>query len=225
MDKRLVRSLLAALVLGFAALAASPVRAQSPLTPTQIVIGAPAAPDLGGVTTVQAVLADLQGHPISKETVYFTTQAKFMNDTSTVVLAQGVTNASGQAVVHFTYDFSGGIALTAEFRGDAEYSPCKVSVQIGTNGTQQVYADHVGVDLPGFNVPPVGPPVASVTSRLPGIDGFIQSLWPAMNGWPVAAVLFLVWSMYFFAVTFVLRLAAAGGEPGEASDTDARRPA
>ncbi len=225
MDKRLVRSVLTALVLGFAVLAASPARAQSPLTGTQIVIGAPAAPDLGGVTTVQAVLADLQGHPISKEPVYFTTQAKFMNDTSEVVLAQGMTNTHGQAVVHFTYDFSGGIALTAEFRGDTQYAPCKVSVKIGTNGTQQVYDEQVGVNLPGLNVPPVGEPVASVTSPLPGIDGFIQSLWPAMNGWPVAAVLLLVWSTYFFAVTFVLRMAAAGGDSGEASDSEARRSA
>ncbi len=224
MDKRrLVRPLLVALVLCFATVMPWPVLAQSAVTPTQIVVGGPAAPDLGGVTTVQAVLADLQGHPISKELIYFTTQANFMNDTGSVVLAQGMTNARGQAVVHFTYDFPGSIVLTAEFRGDAQYAPCKVSVQIGTTGTQQVYAEHVGVDLPGLNVPPVGSPVAAIQSPQTGLDGFIQGLWPAMNGWPIAAVLLLVWSMYFFAVTFVLRLAASGTEPGEPSGSDSRR--
>ena len=220
MDKRIVRSLLVAVALCFTAFAARPAEAQSALTPTQIVVGGPAAPAVGSVVTVQAVLADSQGHPISKEPIYFTTQAKFLSNTGDAVLAEVMTNAQGQAVAHFQYDFSSGIALTAEFRGDAQYAPCKVSVQLGTTGAQQVYAEHVGVDLPGFNVPPVGKAVAAIQSPQSGLDGFIQSLWPAMNGWPVAAVLLLVWSMYFFSVTFVLRLAAAGG----AEDAEERRP-
>jgi hypothetical protein len=58
--------------------------------------------------------------------------------------------------------------------------------------------------------------MASIGSRQDGIAGFIQSLWPAMNGWPIAAVLFLVWSIYFFAVTLVFRAAASGSEDAEA---------
>lgn len=223
MVKRIVRSALAVLVLGFAVLAAQPAQAQAALTPTQILIGGPAVPDLGSSITVQAVLADAQGHPISKEPIYFTTQTRFLSSTNNVVLAEGVTNARGQAVVHFTYDFAGSIDLRAEFRGDAQYAPCNVAVQIGTNGTQQVYSEHLGVDLPGFNVPPAGIPMASMQTQQNGIDGFIQKLWPAMNGWPVAAVLLLVWSMYFFAVTFVFRLAAAGNESGEPTGSDSRR--
>ncbi len=223
MDKRIARGLIIAMALCAMAFATRTARAQAALQPTQIMIGADGAPDASGFMTVQALLADDQGHPISKETIYFTTQAKFLSDKSDVVLAQAVTNANGQAVARFADDFSGSIALSAEFRGDAQYAASNATVQVGGAAGGQAYEDHIGVDLPGLNVPPVGAPMAAVQGPQRGLDGFIQSLWPMMNGWPVAAVLLLVWSMYFFAVTFVFRVAASGDEAGEASDLDGRR--
>ncbi|HEX8992056.1 MAG TPA: Ig-like domain-containing protein [Anaerolineales bacterium] len=222
MDKMIVRALIITMVLSVLALAPQAVRAQAALQPTQIVIAAPARSNVGGRVTVQAVLADSQGHPISKAVIYFTTQAKFLSETSDVVLAQGVTNGKGQAVAEFANDFSGTLTLQAEFRGDTQYAPSNAQTQIGTAGNQQVYAEHVGVDLPGFNVPPVGAPKAAVGAQ-PGILGVIQGLWPAMNGWPVAAVLLLVWSMYFFAVTFVFRVAALGGADPDPTSADPGR--
>ena len=215
MDKRIVRALMIAMAFNFLAFAPWTVHAQSPLQPTQILIGAPATPKPGGLLTVQAVLADGQGHPISKAVVYFTTRQKFLGSTSDVVLAQAVTNASGQAVAQFAENFSEAFALQAEFRGDTRYAPSNATTQIGAAGAAQVYVEHIGVDIPGFNVPPVGAPMASIQSQQ-GISGFIQSLWPAMNGWPIAAVLFLVWSMYLFAITFVFRAAASGGDESDA---------
>ena len=212
MDKITIRALIAAMVLGFLAFAPQTARAQSPLEPTQIVVGAPSQSTLGQPFTVQAVLADSQGHPISKAVIYFTAPATFFGDTNDVVLAQAVTNGNGQASAQIVDDFSGAITLSAEFRGDTQYAPSNATTQISAAGDQQVYADHIGVDIPGFNVPPVGAPQASLQSQ-PGILGFITSLWPAMNGWPVFAVLFLVWSMYLLAVTFVFRVAASGKEP------------
>ena len=223
MDKRIIQALIIAIALAIPAFASRTVYAQAPLEPTQILVGAPAAPDPGGLVTVQAVLADSKGHPISKALIYFTTQAKFLSSTGNVVLAQAVTDSKGQAVAHFTDDFSGPLALQAEFRGDTQYAPSNATAQMGAATSQQVYVEHVGVDLPGFNVAPVGAPMASVQSPLGSIAGFIQSLWPAMNGWPVAAVLLLVWSTYFFAVTFVFRVASAKDEPEESSALDSRR--
>ncbi len=217
------RVLILAIVLNFLAFAPWAVRAQSPLEPTQIVVGAPAQSSLGGPLTVQAMLADSQGHSISKAVIYFTTQATFLGDSSDVLLAQAVTNANGQAVAQFVDDFSGTITLRAEFRGDTQYAPSNATIQTGAAGEGQVYAEHVGVDIPGFNTPPVSAPMASVQSPQSDIARFVQSLWPAMNGWPVAAVLIIVWSLYFFAVTFVFRVAALGSEAGESTSTDARR--
>ncbi len=222
MDKIRIRALVLATVLSLLAFAPWTVYAQSQLQPTQILIGAPAQANLGAPVTVQAVLADSQGHPISKAVIYFTTQTTFLESTSDVVLAQAMTNGQGQASAQITDDLSGSITVHAEFRGDTQYAASDATAQIGAANDQQVYVQHVGVDIPGFNVPPVGAPQASIQSQQ-GIVGFIQSLWPAMNGWPVAAVLLLVWSMYFFAVTFVFRVARSGNEQGESSADDSRR--
>ncbi len=227
MDKVTIRALIIAIVLSFLAFAPSvplhAARAQSPLEPTQIAVGAPAQSNLGGPLTVQAVLADSQGRPISKAVIYFTTQATFLSDHNDIVLAQAVTNANGQAVAEFVNDLSGTLTLRAEFRGDTQYAPSSATIETGTAGGDQVYAEHVGVDIPGFNVPPVSAPKASLQSPQPDIARFVQGLWPAMNGWPVAAVLIIVWSLYLFAVAFVFRVAALGSEAGDSTSTDPRR--
>ena len=191
--------------------------AQSALEGTQIIMGAPSQSRAGAPLTVQAVLGDSQGHPIVKAVIYFTSQSTFLGRKGDVILARAVTNARGQAVATFVDDFSGSATLSAEFRGDAQYAPCTASIQIGESGGGQVYAEHIGVDIPGFNVPPIGSPRADMSLSQPGFTGFVASLWPAMNGWPVAAVLLLVWSMYLLAITFVFRVAAG-------DDTSPSRP-
>lgn len=209
MDKIGIRPLVLALLLAFAAGGTGRAAAQNALQGTQIMMGAPSQSQAGAPLTVQAVLGDSQGHPISKAVIYFTSQSTFLGRKGDVVLARAVTNAKGQAVATFVADFSGVATVSAEFRGDAQYAPCNTSIQISQTGGGQVYVEHIGVDIPGFNVPPTGPARADVSTPRPGISGFIASLWPAMNGWPVAAVLLLVWSMYLLAITFVIRLAAA----------------
>ena len=208
MDK-IIRALLLAIILTFFAMTPGIVNAQGMQEPTQIVVGAPTQSKLGETLTVQAVLADSKGHPISKAVIYFTTETTFLGKKSDVVLAQAVTNGSGQAVAHFSNNFSEAFGLRAEFPGDNRYVASNATIQVATSGNGQVYVEHVGVDIPGFNVPPVAAPVASIQTQ-PGIAQFIQSLWPAMNGWPVAAVLLLVWSMYLMAVRFVFRVAVLG---------------
>jgi hypothetical protein len=222
MDKRMSRALIAALALTIFAFAARSAHAQAALQSTQIIVGAPSVPQTGGLATVQAVLADSKGRPISKAVIYFTTRAKFLSGSGDVLLDQAVTNAGGQAVGHFADDFSGTIVLQAEFRGDEQYAPSKATVQLGAAVERQAYTEHIGVDLPGFNIPPGGPPVASIGSRQ-SIRRVIDGLWPAMNGWPVAAVLILVWSMYFLAVTHVFRVAAAADESAESPTAESKR--
>ena len=213
MDK-IIRALLLAIFLTVFAMTSGIASAQGMQEPTQIVVGAPTQSKLGETLTVQAVLADSNGHPISKATIYFTTETTFLGKKSDVVLAQAITNGNGQAVAHFSNDFSGALTLQAEFPGDQQYAASNATIQVATSGEGQVYVDHVGVDIPGFNVPPVGATVASLQTQS-GSARFIQSLWPAMNGWPIAAVLLLVWSMYLLAVRFVFRVAALGNEKEE----------
>lgn len=198
-------------------------QAQGAEEPTQISIGAPTQANVGDLLTVQAVLIDSRGHPISKATIYFTTQADFLNNRGDVVLAKAVTNKDGQAVAHFKNDFSGTITLLAEFRGDDHYAASDAATEMAVLNDKQAYVEHVGVDLPGLNVPPRLAPMASLQSPSQ-IERFIQNLWPAMNGWPVAAALFIVWLLYLVAVRFIFRIAVPKSEEVESTSfTDQRR--
>lgn len=224
MDKIKIRVLVTALLLGFLAFAPQAVRAQGQLESTQIVVGAPSEATLGGPFTVQAVLADSQGHPISKAVIYFTVSTTFLGDTNNMVVGQSVTNGKGQASAQIVVDFSGPITLNAEFLGDTQYASSIATAPVSMTGEGQVYNEHIGVDIPGFNVPPIaGRPQASIQPQTGTVVGFIQGLWPAMNGWPVAAVLLIVWSMYLLAVRFVFRVAALSNEAGGSGPTDERR--
>ncbi len=198
-------------------------RAQTPQEPTQMSIGAPAQASLGERITAQAVLVDSHGNRISKATVYFTTRATFLNHDDDVVLAQAVTNKEGQAVAQFENDFSGTITLRAEFRGDDRYAPSNVTTPIRAVGDEQVYVEHVGVDIPGLNAPPVIAPMVAVQSPVRGVSLLIESLWPSMTGWPIAAALIVVWSLYFLAVTLVFRVAAPESEITESTFVADRR--
>lgn len=220
---RTIHIAIGVMLLAFLAAAPQAARAQSALAATQIAIGAPAESNLGASLTVQALLTDSQGHPIPKALIYFTAEETFLHASSDVVLTQAMTNADGQAVAQIKDNFSGTITLHAEFKGDAQYAPSDASTPVATTGGQQVYAEHVGVDVPGLNVPPIGAARAAVQGSKGGIMGFIASLWPAMNGWPVAAILLLVWSMYLLAVRFVFRLAALGDDRNDLPEFDSRR--
>jgi len=222
MDKITTKALIVALLLGFLVFAPVAVRAQTQLEPTQILVGAPSQAALGAPFTMQAVLADSKGHAISKAEIYFTETATFLGNTNNMVLAQTVTNGKGQATAQIANDISGTVTLNAEFRGDAQYAPSIASAQVNSTGEKQVYNEHIGVDIPGFNVPPFAGD--SQGSPLPqtGVMGFIQGLWPAMNGWPVAAVLFIVWSMYLLAVRSVFRIAALANEKEEPASSGSR---
>ncbi len=206
-----------ALVFILQAFASHAVQAQGAAEPTRIIIGAPAQANLGERLTVQAVLVDSHSKPISKAIIYFTTHATFLDKSGDVVLAQAVTNKDGQAVAEFADDISGAIILSAEFRGDTQYAPSNATAQVNDAGKGQVYAEHIGVKIPGFNAPPVTAPMASFQSLS------FARMWPAMTGWPIAAALIILWSLYFRAVTLLFRVAKPDTEAGETIPAERRR--
>jgi len=222
MDKITTKALIVTLLFGFLVFAPLAAHAQSQLVATHLLVGAPSQAALGEPFTMQAVLADSKGHAISKADVYFTETATFLGDTNSMVMAQAVTNAKGQVTAQITNDLSGTITLNAEFRGDAQYAPSNASVQISVSGDKQLYNQHIGVDIPGLNVPPFAGDSQGSLQRQPGIVGFIEGLWPAMNGWPIAFVLFIVWSMYLLAVRYIFRVAALANEKDEPAGTGSR---
>ena len=209
MDKMRQRALMLVLVVCMLALPELSARAQAALEPTQIVVGGPAQADLGKLVTVQAVLADSQGHPISGALITFSSPATFMSVTRDVVLAQVVTNAKGQAVARFTNNFSGDITLKAEFAGDGQYAASSATTQITNSGDSQVYSDNFSGQTTGGNV------MATASGALPApaLSQWVLALRRSAGGIPVAFALLLVWSMYLVAVGYIFRIAALAKEP------------
>jgi hypothetical protein len=175
-------------------------RAQAPLEPTQILVGAPAQADLGSQVTVQAVLADERGRPIPGAQINFTTAATFLGTTQDVVLAQAVTNAQGQAVARFSNNLSGTITLRAEFAGDEQYAASNATTQIAVIGDGQVYSDNLGGQ-------------STAAAPVQSLPLWLQILRTEAGGLPLAAALLMVWSMYVVAVGFIIRIAALAKTP------------
>ncbi len=176
---------------------------------TTLRVGAPTRIDLGESVTVQAVLLDSAGKPISNARIYFTVPASFLTASGDIVVTQGVTNERGQAVAEFVNQLQGPLSLRAEFRGSDRYARSDASTEIDVSGSAQLYAPQVGVQIPGLNQPPSVPVAASLSRPLLGTGDF-PDLWPSMSGWPIAAVLITIWSLYLFAIGLIFRVAASG---------------
>jgi len=184
----------------------SPALAQGSQEATSVRIGAPASLGLGQRATIQAVLMDSAGKPIAKARVFFTSPLTFLNRSGDVVVAQAITNKEGQAVIEYESRGAGAMTLNAEFRGDEHYTPAKATAQIAVTGRKQLYVEHLAVLIPGLNTPPFINPMVSLSAGS-GVTFYIAALWPAMTGWPIAAVLIVVWSLYVFVAVLIFRVA------------------
>jgi cytochrome c553 len=179
--------------------------AQSGTEATTITLGAPATAPLGQRITVQALLVDSAGRPISKAKVDFTLPMSFLTGSGNMVVAEVITNKDGQAVADLENRSTGTITLRAEFHGDDQYAASSAAAQVNVTGDEQLYAEDIGVHIPLFNAP--------LALNAGGNVTFIgAALWPSMTGWPIAAVLIIIWSLYLLVVTRIFSLAAAYGD-------------
>ncbi len=183
---------------------------------TTLRIGAPARLAQGERGTVQAVLTDSAGKPIGKAVVVFTSPANFLNNSGDTVVGSATTNKSGQAVFAYDARNPGSVTLTADYRGDERYAPAQATAQIEVSGGEQLYVEHPAVHIPLLNTPPFVNPWAAVKPPQ-GLPLEISALWPAMTGWPIAAVLIVVWSLYVFVSVMIFRVSAAGRSADDAA--------
>lgn len=207
----------AALMVAWAALCAPGVALADPpqgTQPTAIGLAGPSNAELGQTITLKARLVDPSGAPFPKATVYFTSPDSFLHTDGDIVLAEATTDAQGVAVADIPMRRSGALTINAEFRGDATYAASKASLALAVGGAQQLYQPDIGVVVPGVNEGPwFGP------SPLP-------PYWP-LTGWPIAAVMAIVWTCFGLAVFFMSRIPGMAGDargatptqgPGDAND-------
>lgn len=191
--------------------------AQSAQEATSMTIGAPATAPLGQRITVQALLVDSTGRPISKATVDFAMPMTFLTGNGKMVVAETVTDKDGRAQAEIENRTSGDITLLAEFHGNDEYAASSASAAITVTGDDQQYAEDIGVHIPLLNTAPSLTAGGNVT-----VIG--AALWPSMTGWPIAAVLITIWALYFLVVTHLFRVAgAADAKPADRLTKSQRR--
>ncbi len=183
-------------------LAPGVARAQSGPETTSMTIGAPATAALGQRITVQALLVDSQGQPISKAAIDFVMPITFLTGSGKMVIAETTTDKDGRVQADIENQSSGDVTLLAEFHGNDQYAASSASAPINVTGDDQQYAEDIGVHIPLFNTAPSLTTGGNVT-----VIG--AALWPSFTGWPVAAVLITIWALYFLVVTHLFRLAGA----------------
>ncbi len=172
--------------------------AQTPAQPTTIAVTAPASAQLGQRVTVQARLVGTAG-PIAKARVEITIPTTFFNYDGEMMVASALTDAQGLVTAQFDARRSGEQTVSARFLGGGAYAPAQASAKLTVTGDRQLYVQEVLPSVPGINSAPVSGFATAGSTR-----------W-LLTGWPIAAVLILVWSAYAAAVFSMWRIAAASG--------------
>lgn len=187
-------SIAAAIIMMFAIIPRAAFGAGS--LPTDITVSAPATVTLGDQVTLQARLVS-GSRPLSQAHVFFSLPTSFLGASGDEMLADVVTDSDGLAKADFQARSTGAVTVKAQFRGDASYAPSESGASMQVSGSQQLYAEKESISLQGWNRAPLA-----------------SGSWPhwALSGWPIAAVLIVVWSMYGVAVYFMSRISAAADD-------------
>jgi hypothetical protein len=164
---------------------------------TAMAIAVPANANLGQQVSLQARLVSEAG-PIPKAKVSFVVPATFLNNSADVVVAEATTDSQGLASTDFQARTTGSITVKAQFQGDDRYAASEATTTLEVSGSQQLYVQEAGIQLGGLNAAPLGQ----------------SGAWPhwSLSGWPIAAVLIIVWSLYGTAVYFMSRISAEADE-------------
>lgn len=178
---------------------------------TQLTAAVPAQATLGQSIEARARLTDATGKPIAKAVVAFSTQRTFLGTTDLSVLAEATTDTNGDAAVTVELRVAGTFEIKAVYLGDERHAPATAASPITVSGDAQLYVQTAGVRVPGLNEPPQSGAV--VLGEPNGLLRFIDGLWPALSGWPIALVLLTIWSLYVFVAYLVTRIARAEDEP------------
>lgn len=203
--RRLVRGTALAVALWLASAGA----AAAGTVPTRLELSVPPSTDLGAATDVQARLTDASGQPIARAAVRFVTRLSFLEAAGDVVLADARTDERGVATAQIELRTAGTLTIAARYDGDERYAAAAAATGvIAVRAGDQLYLEHAGVHVPILNGPPQLAPVA-LSEPAGGILSFIAHLWPFASGWPVAAALLIVWSLYAFAASLIFRIAYA----------------
>lgn len=172
-----------AIAVTVAVFGATPAGAESPSVGTKLELRSLPAVDLGDSIHVYARLLDESGKPVAKEEVVLYTSFTFMSTSSgPIEIGRATTDAAGVADIEYLPTRGGSTEVRAEFLGNTKY---KSSQAVGTfvaRGGQQIYGVQVGITV------------------------------PFLSKWLLGGLLFIIWTLYLFVVTRVLRIVQDAAE-------------
>ncbi len=190
------------LVAGLSLLAGRLPAAAAGQEPTAIAVAAPASATIGTAVPVQARLVSAAG-PIPHASVDFLVPASFLGTDGEMKVASGITDAQGLATATFEARITGALQVKAVFSGDNTYAPSTATSSMTVTGSKQLYVPDIGIRLRGLNSSPIA-------------QSGTVSHW-LLSGWPIGALLVLIWSTYGAAVFFMSRISADAANGPEAA--------
>ncbi|MBI2325108.1 MAG: hypothetical protein HYU87_09140 [Chloroflexi bacterium] len=182
--------------------------------PSRLALTAPATARFGETIGVGARLTDGQGAPISGARIVVVTPMRFLNGAGDAVLLDGRTDKDGSVAGEIAIRSTEPLALRARFGGDTQYDAAEAAARISVEGEAvALYEQHAGARVPMLNQAPGADGVSLAAGAGDGVLGRMRELWPALSGWPIAAALITVWSIFAFAVSLLFRIRSAGALP------------
>lgn len=196
------------------ALALAGHSAAAAANPSRLVLTVPATAGFGETIILAARLTDAQGGPISGARIVVATPMRFLNGAGDAVLIDSRTDKDGRVSGEVMIRAAAALELRARFAGDTQYDAAEVAARVAVEGAEYaLYEQHAGVRIPILNQAPGATEVSLAADAGPAVLARMRELWPALSGWPIAAALITVWSVYAFAVSFLFRIRAAGARP------------
>jgi len=166
--------------------------------PAHLEVQIPQEIQLGTTVTISAILMNEHGHPIQGATITFERPAYWGAEANGhLVIGTAITDENGVATITDQMRTGGDSDVDAIFAGNEKYAMAEASGEYTVVGDSQLYESHAGIRIPWLNL------------------------------WVLAAVIALVWTLYFVVGLRVLAVLRAGvreerNSPGP-GDTTRRR--
>ena len=156
--------------------------------PVHLEVRMPSQIELGSTVSISAVLTDMDGHPISGATIFFERPA-FWGDAINghMLIGSATTDHDGVAMISEEMRTGGESDVDAVFAGDPVHAPGDASGSFTVVGDSQLSASHTGLKIPWLNL------------------------------WALAAVIALVWGLYFVVGLRILAIVRSGWQVVRAS--------
>lgn len=178
-----MRAAMAALLLVTLAAATLPASAAAQAAQVEVRISAPAEARLGEEVQIQVTLQSVDGGAaVADAEVTLHREATFGGVAGDAVLARGITDEDGVAVLDYEPRTAGDVELRMEYAAPDSTEPEAATVTISVTEGPQLHRSTAGIQVPGLNI------------------------------WLLVAVLTGVWGILFAAALMMHGIARAGAE-------------